>query len=595
MSEVLDKLLAPQENYSSPTLDAALGEGFTGKKVGLSEERINAIKPQLRQYIAFWREYPDIFIDFLQDGGDPTVKKELKFYAYQRIFLRIAMRYKYVYAVFPRAYGKSFLSVLTLMIKCILYPRSKLFVTSGGKEQSASIVREKVQELCTLVPALNREIDRRPGKTREGKDYVRYIFNNGSYFDNVAASERSRGQRRHGGLIEECVGVDGDILSQVILPMMNVDRRCMDGTVQPTETLNKSQLYITTAGYKGTFSYNKLIQFLVWMVTEPEKAFIMGGTYRTPVLAGLQNADFIRDMQRDGTFNEIAFKREYESVWAGTADGAFFDGEAFDRNRVLKKAEFEPTRVTGGTFYVVSADIGRKGDLSAIMVFKVIPQSTGPAQKNLVYIDSWENMHFEEQCIKLKQLFFKYNAKRLVIDGNGAGIGMIDYLVKPQYIEETGEKYPAFGVFNDEEGFYKKFYGNDTVRDAVYVVKANAPLNTEAHMNAQVQLTSGKLKLLEDERTAQRSLMNLKVGKSMTPEQRASYLKPYTLTSILKEEMLNLREETEGINIILKKANKSIRKDKFSSLEYGLYYIKTEEENKKRKKRFNAKEWRFFN
>ena len=116
----------------------------------------------------------------------------------------------------------------------------------------------------------------------------------------MAASERSRGLRRHGGLIEECVGVDGKILSEVILPTMNVDRRCMDGTTQPSETLNKSQLYITTAGYKGTFSYDKLIQFLIWMVSEPEKSFVMGGTWRIPVLAGLQSADFINDMKKDG-------------------------------------------------------------------------------------------------------------------------------------------------------------------------------------------------------------------------------------------------------------------------------------------------------
>lgn len=81
----------------------------------------------------------------------------------------------------------------------------------------------------------------------------------------------------------------------------------------------------------------------------------------------------------------------------------------------------------------------------------------------------------------------------------------------------------------------------------------------------------------------------------MTPEKRAEYLKPFNLTSILKEEMMNLREENEGLNIILKQANKSIRKDKFSAFEYGLYYIKQEEENKKRKKKFNAKEWKFFN
>ena len=81
----------------------------------------------------------------------------------------------------------------------------------------------------------------------------------------------------------------------------------------------------------------------------------------------------------------------------------------------------------------------------------------------------------------------------------------------------------------------------------------------------------------------------------MTPEKRAEYLKPFNLTSILKEEMMNHREENEGLNIILKQANKSIRKDKFSAFEYGLYYIKQEEESKKRKKKFNAKEWKFYN
>ena len=77
----------------------------------------------------------------------------------------------------------------------------------------------------------------------------------------------------------------------------------------------------------------------------------------------------------------------------------------------------------------------------------------------------------------------------------------------------------------------------------------------------------------------------------MKPEERANYLKPFNLTSILKEEMMNLREENEGVNIILKQANKGIRKDKFSAFEYGLYYIKLEEDKKKKKKKFNAKDW----
>ena len=112
------------------------------------------------------------------------------------------------------------------------------------KEQAAGIIKEKVDELCNLVPALDRELDRRPGKTRISKDYCIFMFKNGSYFDNIAATEKSRGKRRHGGLVEECVGVDGQILSEVIIPTMNVSRLCMDGTSHPEETLNKSQIYV---------------------------------------------------------------------------------------------------------------------------------------------------------------------------------------------------------------------------------------------------------------------------------------------------------------------------------------------------------------
>ena len=484
------------------------------KKIGLSEERIEAIKPALRNYIAYWREYPDMFIDFLQTGVDGEIPENgLKFYFYQRVFLRAAMRYKYVYMVFPRAYSKSFLSVMVLMCRCILYPRSKLFVTSGGKEQAAGIIKEKVDEICNLVPAFNRELDLRPGKTRQSKDYCIFMFKNGSYFDNIAARESSRGKRRHGGLVEECVGVDGTILSEVIIPTMNVSRLCMDGTMQPEETLNKSQIFVTTAGWKGTFAYDKLIQFLVWMVTEPEKAIIMGGTWRIPVLMKLLDKTFLQDLKKDGTYNEASFSREYESKWSGTVEDAFFNGEAFDRNRQLQKPENEHSgRSSAQSFYILSADVGRKGCDTVVCVFKVTPQSMGGAFKSLVNIYTFADEHFEDQAIKLKKLFYKYKAKRLVIDANGLGIGLVDYMVKSQIDPNTNDSYPDFGVYNDEEGYYKKYKTAVTEQEAMYLLKANAPINTEAHANAQTQLSSGKVKFLIDERVAKQKLMGTKVG-----------------------------------------------------------------------------------
>ena len=49
---------------------------------------------------------------------------------------------------------------------------------------------------------------------------------------------------------------------------------------------------------------------------------------------------------------------------------------------------------------------------------------------SLVNIYTMSETHFEDQAIQLKKLFYKYKAKKLVIDGNGIGMGLVDYMVK---------------------------------------------------------------------------------------------------------------------------------------------------------------------
>lgn len=557
--------------------------------------------PHLRNYIAFWREYPDLFVDFLVRGTRSEVREgEFQFYFYQRVFLRVVMRYQYVYAVFPRAFSKSFLSIIALLCRCILYPRIKLFVTSGGKEQAAQILKDKVSEICTLIPGFAREIDWRRGKTQEGKDYCKYIFKNGSELDNLAARESTRGKRRHGGLVEECVGVDDQILREVIIPTMAISRRCMDGTTQQTETANKSQVFITTAGYKGTFPYERLIGFLVRMVMQPERCFVMGGTWRLPVEVGLQSKTFIADQKEEGTFNEASFGREYESIWTGNVEDAFFNADAFDRGRILRQPEYEASgRSSKMQYYILAVDVGRKDCETVVCVIKVTPTTMGPSIKSLVNIYVLDDEHFGDQALELKKLYYKYHARRLVIDGNGLGIGLMDYMVKPSIDPLTNDTLPDFGVYGGTyEGAaeeYKRYRTADCEDNAIFVIKANAPINTEAHSNTQVNLNSGKIKFLIHETDAKKKLLSTKVGQAMKPEERSDYLNPFTLTSILKEEMLNLREENEGVNIFLRKVNKRIKSDKVSALEYGLYYIKTEEENKKKKKKFNVKDFMFMN
>lgn len=74
-----------------------LSSGRDFKKQGLSEQRLLQDIDGLRDLIAYFREYPDIFVDFIK-GKDST----FNFLFYQRIFLRIVMRHRYVYATFPR-------------------------------------------------------------------------------------------------------------------------------------------------------------------------------------------------------------------------------------------------------------------------------------------------------------------------------------------------------------------------------------------------------------------------------------------------------------------------------------------------------------
>ena len=561
------------------------------KKVGLSEERIKAQKELLRKYIAYWREYPDMFVDFLC-GSNP---ENFHLFFYQRMFLRAVMRHRYAYATFPRAYSKSFLSVLVLMLRCVLYPGSHLFVTTGGKEQAAGIAREKAEEICKLIPGMRNEIDWSRGATKASKNMVEYIFKNGSKLDIMAAQQSSRGKRATGGLMEECILIDQTLLNEVIIPTMNVDRRLSDGSRQEDEVINKSQIYVTTAGWKNSFAYEKLIQILIQQITEPGQAIVLGGTWRVPVMEKLLRKSFIEELKLDGTYNDASFAREYESEWSGDAENAFFSAERFDKHRVLLQPEYEFSgRSSKSAYYILGIDVGRKGCTTEVCVFKVTPQAQGTSLKTLVNLYTWDEEHFEAQAINIKRLYYKYKCRTAVIDANGLGIGLVDFMVKDQIDPETGELLPNFGVENDDEGFYKKFKTADTELDAMYLIKANAPINTEAHTYVQTQLSSGKIKFLIDENQAKVKLMSTKLGQNMDNDKRAEYLKPFTLTTILREQMLNLVEENEGVNIILKQASRSIKKDKFSAFEYGLYYIKQDEDRKKKRKKRNIADMMFF-
>ena len=283
------------------------------------------------------------------------------------------------------------------------------------------------------------------------------------------------------------------------------------------------------------------------------------------------------------------------SIWSGDVQNAFFSSEKFDKYRVLLQPQYEYSGRTAKTgYYILGVDVGRVGCTTEVCVFKVAPQIAGSANKTLVNIFTFQAQHFGIQCNHIKQLYYKYRPKRIAIDANGLGVGLVDYLVTAQDTD-AGQHYPPFGVYNtDQYPEYKKFVTPETQKDVLFLIKAKAPLNTQAYSYTQSQMYSGKIRFLIDQGLAKTKLMSTKHGQNMNIDQRNLYLRPFVLTSVLKEQMMNLVEQNEGMNIILKQSNRSIKKDKFSAFAYGMYYIKIEEELSKKKKKRNISDFLFF-
>lgn len=138
---------------------------------------------------SYFRWYPDVFLDFIQPDD---AKKRL--YFYQRIYLRVMLRYRKVFITATRGTSKSFLLNLAFVLLCIFYPGTNLFVTARGKEQAAKITQGCLDDIFNFYPLLRNEVR----SYIQSKDYTKLIFYNNSKYDVVQMSEAARGQRKFG-------------------------------------------------------------------------------------------------------------------------------------------------------------------------------------------------------------------------------------------------------------------------------------------------------------------------------------------------------------------------------------------------------------
>ena len=145
-------------------------------------------------------------------------------------------------------------------------------------------------------------------------------------------------------------------------------------------------------------------------------------------------------------------------------------------------------------------------------------------------------------------------------------------MIKETFDPITQEFLPAYGFFNRDE--YELIQPRNCPK-ILYGIKANSTLNSEMHSALYSTIYSGALNFLISERKAKEKLLGTKIGQKMTPEQKIQRLMPHELTSILINEIMNLKIKPTGVSnqIAVEQINQRMGKDKFSALEMTIYRI----------------------
>lgn len=549
---------------------------------GTNQKNVTEMLPEFAEMLSFFQTYPDKFVDYLLPE-DST----FSLYPFQRVYLRVMARYKKVYITATRGTSKSFLNILSMYLKCIFFPNIKLSLVAPQKDQASQIAQQNIEAIWNFIPALEKETKpKNKGGVTFAKDFTRVKFLNNSVLDIVVASQGSRGLRRHGLSFEEIVQMEKhrEIIGEVLLPLLANNRKGADGKVSPYE-IHKQLMYVTTASSRQSYAWEQLRSVMIDMAmmldddSEDNKksAYVIGNDFFLPVMFEQLDPDYVEEVKNDPSMSPLQFAREYMSVWTGSSENSLVQLKDLEKCRVLDTAEFEFMKAKTNHKYIISVDVARSARkasaTTAIAVFKLIPRGNGTFWKQLVNLHTYKgDMHFESQSIYIKELVEKFKASMVIVDGNGLGRGLLDYLVKE-------DRYPSYSVVNDD-GTYEKYKLPNSL-PLIFNVMSNSKETkaSDIYNHFMAVIANHDLKLLISD-----SIIKEK-SKEKDFEKLQELAMPHLETGLFVDEVMNLTYEARGNNTLIKQVSKSMDKDRFSAVSYGLYYIYLEEKkNQQRKK-----------
>lgn len=542
-------------------------------------------------WTSYYRLFPHIFVrDYLN----------INLKVFQQILIYFMMHFNYFMYLASRGQGKTFLTSIFCITRAILFPQTKIIVASGNLRQAIEVI-EKIDDLRKSSPNLAREID----DLRTNTQNASVILKNGSWIKVVASNDGARSKRANLIIVDEFRMVDKDIIDKVLRKFMTAPRmpKYMEKPEYAHMKERNKELYLSSCWYKHHWSFDKAKAFVKSM-SEGKSYFICGLPYQLPIMENLLDREQVADEMSESDFNEVGWLMEMEALFFGESEKSFFKFEELEKNRVLPKAiypkesygilrdkDFKYIDKQEGEVRLLTCDISgmssakNNNDASVYTILRLIPSKNGLTyDKYVAYIESKEGGHAQTQAIRINQLFYAFDCNYIVLDTHSFGLGVYDQLAMDLYDKELNRSYEALSCINDD--LMAKRCMNDEAPKVIYSIKANAQLNSEMHITVRDGLKRGKLRLLMSENEAKEQLGKIKGYYDLPVEQQVELLAPYMQTTLLVNEMINL-ERIDNDGLVKLKEPSTKRKDRYSSLGYGVYVAK-ELEGKLRKQEDNT-------
>ena len=545
----------------------------------LANEKSERIMNGVAYWASFYRYNPQRFVkDYLN----------INLKLFQKILLYMMMCNNFFMYLAARGQGKTFLVGLFCVVRCILFPKTKICVASATRTQANEVLLKITDDFMKNYGWGSENLRREITYAAVGNNKAEIQFANGSWIKVVTASDSGRGARANILVIDEFRMVDLDTINTVLKRFLTAPRQpnYLNNPKYKHLLERNKEIYMSSAWYKSHWSFDKAKAYVVNLLDETKKYFICGLPYQISILEGLLSREQIEDEMSEMDFDATKFSMEMECLWFGDTDGAFFTFDDVSQCRKLKTAAY-PASLIGNSRNlkipdlvpnerrILSVDIAlmaskkQNNDASAIIINSAIPTNNDNYISNVIYMENHEGLNTDELALVVRRLFSMYKCTDLVVDTNGSGLGVFDALIQDMVDPATGELYPALSCCNDKA--MAERCKVDNAPKVIWSIKASASFNNEICILLRSGFQSGKINLLVSEFEAEEILKDKIKGYSKMPAfEQMQYKLPYIQTTLLVYELINLEYEVKGTNVKITEKS-GMRKDRYSSLAYNYW------------------------